>query len=682
MTFTHVAELYRSVGKTKKCTFIFCADHGVAKENVSDYPQSTTADMVRNYLVDAGAAANVFAKFAYSELYIVDVGVDADLSDLEAYGLVNRKITRGTSNIAEGMAMTFDNAMKSVRIGKKLAEEAIKAGCNCFLLGEMGIANTTVAAAMTAAYLDLEPEEVTGRGTNIDDDKLRRKVEVVRRALAVNKPDSDSLLDVLTKVGGYEFGAMAGVILAAYHNNCVVMLDGFNSSVAALVAEEIVPHSVECLIASHVSREVGHRAILEYLDLQPIFNLDLALGEAIGSSIAARVLDNLVYIMVCGPDDDFDGEIKEEDPALENLKRQLGLEDIDGLDTVDDVRDFVGDDIQIQEIPIDFHVSELSEHRMESIELPFSTHLRNIPRAYPISVRIIGENDDDVVAATDRTFNFYLQTMPRLHDRPMTNCREILDSLTKPRGSLGHLEEIAIQVAGISNEDRPSNKLRHAALAFTNTENCQGVIDPENYDPHAPGARRDLSTDFSATTRTFGMKISLGVVEPDGNLNVAFNFGRNIAEEISFDTPIIALTDLGHLLEDKIADQFSDALLNEDGSLKVEPEEFLQHVPKNYRCLTSALIGAIVAAAHNSTLLVVDMGAVDIITRYLEEICPEIRPFVLRSAQLIEYRNEDGTPLGFDGEAACMGVEVVEAALTALNEMKSFDETGVSKAIR
>ena len=682
MTFTQVAELYRSVGKTKKCTFIFCADHGVAAENVSAYPQATTADMVRNYLVDAGAAANVFAKFAYSELYIVDVGVDADLSNLEAYGLVNRKISRGTKNITQGPAMTVDDAMKSVRIGKKLAEEAIAAGCNCFLLGEMGIANTTVAAAITAAYFGRKPEDVTGRGTNIDDETFRRKVEVVRRAIAVNKPDSNSMLDVLTKVGGYEFGAMAGVIIAAYHHNCIVMLDGFNSSVAALIAEDILPQSVDCLIASHVSREVGHKKILKYLDLQPIFNLDLALGEAIGASIAARVLDNIVYIMVCGPDDDFDGELKEEDPALEGLKRQLGLEDVDGLDTIDDIRDFVGDEIQIQEIPIDFHVSELSEHRMESVELPFSTNLRNIPRAYPISVRVIGENDDDVVAATDRTFNFYLQTMPHLHDRPMKNCRDILDSLTKPRGSLGHLEEIAIQVAGISNEDRPSKKLRHAALAFTNTENCMSIVDPEHYNPAAKGARRDLSTDFSATARTFGMKIFVGVVDPVGNLNVAFNFGRNIAEEISFDTPIIALTDLGHLLEDKVAEKFSDALLNADGSLKFPPEEFLQHVPKHYRCMTSALIGAIVAAAHNSTLVVVDMGAIDIITRYLEKICPEVRPFVLRSAQLIVYRNEDGTPLGFDGEAACMGVEVVEAALTALNDMKTFDETGVTKAIK
>jgi len=677
MTFTHAAELYRSVGKSRKCTFIFCADHGVAKENVSAYPQATTADMVKNYLLADGAAANAFAKFAYSELYVVDLGVDADIADLP--GLVDRKISRGTNNIAQGAAMTFAAAAKSVRIGKKLAEEAIAAGCNCFLIGEMGIGNTTVAAAMTAAYLDMEPEEVTGRGTDIDDEKLAHKIEIVRQALEVNEPAPGSLLDVLTKVGGYEFGAMAGVIIAAYHHNCVVVLDGFNTAVAALVAEEILPQSVDCLIASHVGREVGHRAILEYLGLEPIFNLDLALGEAVGSSIAARVLDNLVYIFVCGPDADYDGKFMEEDTALETFKRQIGLDGFEGLDTIEDVQEFLGDEVQIEEIPIDFHVSE---HRMESVELPFSAQTFNIPRTYPMNIRIMGEDEDDTVAATDRTFNFYLQTMPHLHDRPMNNCREFLDSLTKPRRSLGHLEEIAIQVAGIANEDRPTNKLRHAALAFTNFDNCPSLVDPDNYDPNDKNARRDLSMDFSATTRTFGMKIFLGVVDPDENLNVAFNFGRNLAEEITFDTPIVAVTALSNLLIEKLAENFTDELLTADGALKYPPEEFLQHVPQNYRCLASAIIGALVAAAHNSTLVVVDTGAIDIITRYLEEICPEIRPFILRSAQLIEYKNADGNPNGFDGEAACIGVEIVEAALTALNEMKTFDEAGVAKAIR
>jgi len=679
MTFTHISELYKSIGKSKKCTFIFCADHGVAEENVSAYPQATTAGMVRNYLVERGGAANVFAKFAYSELYVVDVGVNGDLSELEAYGLVNRKISRGTKNITKRPAMTFDEAIKSVQIGKALAEEAIAAGCNCFLLGEMGIANTTAASAMAAAFLDVAPEKVTGRGSNINDEKFSRKLDIIHRALKLNCPNRNVMLDVLAKVGGFEFGAMAGVILAAHNHNCVVILDGFNTAVAALVAEEILPSSVECLIASHVGREPGHKPILDYLNLQPMFNLDLALGEAIGSSIAARILDNIVYIFVCDPNADFEGKLEPDPTPFDELKKQLGLEGVEGLDTIEDVQELFGDGIQIEEIPIDFHVSQ---QRMEQIELPFSAQKGNIPRNYPVSVHIMGEDEEDVIPATDRTFNFYLQTMPRLNERPMINCREILDSLTKPKNSLGYLEEIAVQVAGISNEDRPVNNIRHAALAFANVENCPSIIDPENYNPKDKNRTRDVTVDFSAILRTFGVKIFVGVVYPEENLNVAFNFGRTVAEEITFDTPIIALTDLANIMEDRLAEKFSDALLTEDGKLKFPPEEFLANVPKKYRCMTGAIIGAIVAAVHNSTLVVVDTGAVDIITRYLEEICPEVRPFILRSAQLVIYKHSDGSPTAFDGENACIGIEIVEAALAALNEMKTFEETGVERAVK
>ena len=142
------------------------------------------------------------------------------------------------------------------------------------------------------------------------------------------------------------------------------------------------------------------------------------------------------------------------------------------------------------------------------------------------------------------------------------------------------------------------------------------------------------------------------------------------------------MTALSNLLVEKLADNFAAALLTPEGNLKYPPEEFLQHVPKDYRVMTSSIIGAIVAAAHNSTLLVVDTGAADIITRYLEKICPTVRPFILHAAHLIEYKSDNGEPTGFDGEAACMGVEIVEAALAAINDMKTFDDTGVEKAIR
>ena len=167
MTFTEIAHRYRSIGKSKKCTFIFCADHGVAEMNVSAYPKSTTASMVKNYLTSQGGAANAFAEFARSELAIVDVGVDADLSSVPK--LVHRKIARGTKNFTKGPAMTRTQAEKSIKIGKSLASQAVKAGFNCFLIGEMGISNTTAASAITSALLDIPPRYVTGRGSNISD---------------------------------------------------------------------------------------------------------------------------------------------------------------------------------------------------------------------------------------------------------------------------------------------------------------------------------------------------------------------------------------------------------------------------------------------------------------------------------------------------------------------------------
>ena len=276
MTFTEMAVRYRNIGKPKKCTFIFCADHGVSEMNVSAYPKSTTASMVKNYLINQGGAANAFANFTRSELVVVDVGVDADLSKVP--GLVNRKIARGTKNFTEGAAMTLAQAKKSIQIGKDLAEKAIEAGCNCFLIGEMGISNTTAAAAITSTFLNVHPRKVTGRGSNISDKKLKEKIKVVKKALEVNKPNPDDALDVLAKVGGFEFGAMAGVILAAAKKNCIVILDGFNSTAAALIADAINPEVTKKLIASHRGREIGHLLALEFLGLYPIFKLDLALA--------------------------------------------------------------------------------------------------------------------------------------------------------------------------------------------------------------------------------------------------------------------------------------------------------------------------------------------------------------------------------------------------------------------
>ena len=685
MTFTDMAELYRSIGRTKKCTFIFCADHGVAKMNVSAYPQATTAGMVKNYLVDKGGAANAFAKFANSELVVVDVGVDADIADLP--NLVDRKIARGTNNIAEGPAMTRTQARKSIKIGRELAEKAIKAGCNCFLIGEMGIGNTTVASAITSAIMEVNPRLVTGRGSNISDKKYKNKLKIIRQALKVNLPDSDDVIDVLAKVGGFEFGAMAGVILAAAKHNCVVILDGFNTAAAALIADGLTPEVLDNLIASHVGREPGHMPALNYLEIPPILTLNLALGEAIGSSIVAHILDRIVYVNVCGPNADFDGDLDDfreydESEMISRLLEKLDISDIGHFEHIEDFQDYLeetfGDDIKVEEVELDFQISD--DQRLESFEPPFSVNDYNIPRSYPMLVRSMQNEHEELIKATDRTFDFYLKTMPKLHFKAMDKCREYLDSLTKPRESLGLLEDIAIQIAGITNSNVPTNNLRHAALAFTNSENTPSE-EEKIYRPQKAGTRRNVSMDFSMTTRTFAMKVFMGIVDSKADPTVAFNFGRNLAEEISFSIPVIALTALSDWQFDKIDEKFSRALLKKNGDLKVPPENFLNVVPKKFRCLTSAIIGALIAAAHNSTLIVIDCGVVEIIARYLEAMCPEIRPFLLYATKLINYKFSPSDRIGFDGEIACIGVEIAEAALAALNEMKTFKETNVDTAV-
>lgn len=586
--------------------------------------------------------------------------------------------------------MTKAQARKSIKIGKDLAEKAIKAGCNIFLLGEMGIANTTVASAITAAILEENPKKVTGYGSNISDAKLKNKIKIVRKALKVNSPDSLDVIDVLAKVGGFEFGAMAGVMLAAAKHNCVVILDGFTTAAAALIADGIDEHACEHMIAAHYGREPGHLNALLYMDLLPMFNLDLALSEAVGSSIVARILDRLVYVYVCDIEDDFHGNvddfketIEDETEMLNEMLTQMGLTDLPDFQSIEEVDEYLektfGDAVQVNEVDLDFQLSD--DERLEPFEPPFSVNKFNIPRSYPMMVKTMGKTNEDHIAATDKTFNFYLQTMPKLHYKAMDECKEYLNSLTKPKNSLGLLEDIAVQMAGITNEKIPSNHLRHAALAFTNSENTppEGT---ETYVPFRKGKRRQVVMDFSMTCRTFAMKLFTGIVDSNVNPTIAFNFGRNLAEEISFGIPIIALTDLSDWDLDKIDEKFFKALLTKNNELKVPPEEFLNHVPKKFRCLTSAIIGAIVAAAHNSTLIVLDCGVVEIIGRYLEKICPEVRPFLLYGTKLIDYDFDDpDLKIGFDGEVACMGAEIVEAALTALNEIKTFEETKVSEPL-
>ena len=262
--------------------FTFAADHGVAAEGVSAYPQVVTAQMVENFL-RGGAAVNVLARQAGARLVVADFGVAAPLERSER--LVACPIGPGTANIAAGPAMTREQAVRAIETGAALAQQALDAGADLLATGEMGIGNTTVASAIAAALTGGAPERVTGRGTGVDDATLVRKVAVVRRALEVNQPDAGDGLDVLAKVGGFEIGGLVGVILAGAARRVPVVLDGFIAGSAALIAVALAPAARHALFAAHRSAEPGHALVLDHLGLTPYLDLSLRLGEGTGAAL-------------------------------------------------------------------------------------------------------------------------------------------------------------------------------------------------------------------------------------------------------------------------------------------------------------------------------------------------------------------------------------------------------------
>src|SRR5215470_16014716 len=288
----------------RKLLFVFAADHGITEEGVSAYPKDVTAQMTYNFL-RGGAAINVLARHYSIEVEVIDMGADCEFSKLP--GLRNCKVRRGTDNFSRGAAMSHAEAVQSIETGIRLVEEVSSE--NLFLLGagEMGIGNTSSAAAILCALTGAAPRDVVGRGTGIDDSTLRKKVAAIERGLEVNRPDPKDPLDVLTKVGGLEIGAMTGVILGAAAFHIPMVLDGFISGAAALLAQRLGPHVQDVLFASHLSSETGHRLMLEELKLAPVLDLQMRLGEGTGACIlmglaeaAARLLSEMATFESAG----------------------------------------------------------------------------------------------------------------------------------------------------------------------------------------------------------------------------------------------------------------------------------------------------------------------------------------------------------------------------------------------
>ncbi|MCG5254075.1 nicotinate-nucleotide--dimethylbenzimidazole phosphoribosyltransferase [Brevibacillus agri] len=266
---------------------VFAADHGVAAEGVSAYPQEVTAQMLLN-LVNGGAGINVFARQIGAMQKFVDVGVAVEV---EAPGVINRRIRAGSGNMLKEAAMSADEAQRTLAVGIELAEQIIDEGAKVLIVGEVGIGNTTASSAILSALTGADPDEIVGRGTGLDDAGWQRKKAVVREALALHRPDANEPLDVLAKVGGLEIGAMAGAMIGAASRRVPVLLDGFIATVAALLAVRLAPAVADYLIAGHRSQEPGHAFVLNVLGKQPLLDLNLRLGEGSGAAVAFSIVE-------------------------------------------------------------------------------------------------------------------------------------------------------------------------------------------------------------------------------------------------------------------------------------------------------------------------------------------------------------------------------------------------------
>ena len=279
-------ELFPTINK--KVVVIFAGDHGVVAEGVSAYPQEVTFQMVANF-IRGGAGINVLARHVGAEVQVVDIGVNYDFGGMP--GLLHRKVAPGTRNLAQEGAMTPEETLAALAVGIDVAQAAVAAGADVLATGEMGIGNTTPAAALAAAFTGQTAAAVTGRGTGVDDGTYQRKIQVIDRALARHRPDPREPLAVLANLGGLEIAGLAGLILGAAAARRPVLVDGFIATAAALAAVRLCPAVRDYLQAAHQSAENGHQVMLAELGLRPLLQLDMRLGEGTGAALGLSLLE-------------------------------------------------------------------------------------------------------------------------------------------------------------------------------------------------------------------------------------------------------------------------------------------------------------------------------------------------------------------------------------------------------
>jgi len=285
-----------SMNLKRKLVFTMAGDHGVASEGVSAYPQEVTAQMVYSF-VQGWASINVLAGYVGAEVRVVDCGVAADLPG--EWPIIHRKIGKGTACFTHGPAMTREDAVSGLLLGADLVEKACTVEKYQLIgTGDMGIANTTPSTAIIAVLSGRPVAQLTGRGTGIDDAALGRKVAVIEKALAVNQPDANDPLDILTKVGGFEIAALAGALLGAAAAGKPLICDGFIATAGALIACRLAPAAKDYLFVSHRSLEIGHSAMVEMLGIEPILDLNMRLGEGTGSVLAMTIVEAAARVLM------------------------------------------------------------------------------------------------------------------------------------------------------------------------------------------------------------------------------------------------------------------------------------------------------------------------------------------------------------------------------------------------
>ncbi len=276
-----------------KTVFVFAADHGIVAEGVSAYPAEVTPQMVQNFL-NGGAAINVLAQHAGAEVVVVDIGVNFDFEACP--NLIHRKIAPGTRDMSKEPAMTRQQAEEALQTGIELAGQWVEKQTDIFATGDMGIGNTTAAAAIMSLYGNKTPRQVTGKGTGIDEATLSRKIQLIEQAIRINQPDPKDPIDVLAKVGGFEIAGIAGLILGAAANKTPVVIDGLISGAAAVCACHMNSAIRDYLFPSHKSQEPGHDVFFQTLASPPLFDFGMRLGEGTGAVLALNILEASVKI--------------------------------------------------------------------------------------------------------------------------------------------------------------------------------------------------------------------------------------------------------------------------------------------------------------------------------------------------------------------------------------------------